>query len=344
MDERIRANKRKIIWGAAAFIVAIMAVTALFGAWIIYTYDNLAGWLALAGFILFDLVTVYVATHSGMWMVRWASRATRVYHGGAREARSAAEDISIATGMPAPEIMLIDEDFCNAFSLKDSKGAVIIVTSGLLKKLDDDELRAVIAHEMAHLYNEDATLNTFIASLRGFSLIARSVFGHVTGTVDSIVLGPVFEMLVLPTVIAFTILLPILSIFFGRDSSETLRIIFSAAIIVIVNLMITVIFGRLLQRLIDPYREMHADELAVKWTMYPEALTGALRKVEAHSNIARLAFLKGMFFAPVRTIRYAELSEFDLQPSIDQRIKNLEKTLHTPLDPGLEPPEDYLHL
>lgn len=331
MDEKIRANKRKVIWGAAAFIVTIMAVTALFGVWIIHAYDNLAGWLALACFLLFDLLTIYVATHSGMWMVRWASRATPVYHGGAREARSAAEDISIATGMPAPEIMLIDADFRNAFSLKDGKGAVIIVTTGLMKELDADEMRAVVAHEMAHLYNEDATLNTFITSLRGFSLIVRSVFEHVEGAFDSPVLGPVFEMLVLPTLIAFTILLPMLAVFFEKGSSETLRIVYSAAIIVIVNLLIMVIFGRLLQRLIDPYREMHADELAVKWTMYPEALVGALRKVEVHSNMARLGFLKGMFFAPVRTIKYDESSKPDLQPSIDERIKHLEELLHQPL-------------
>lgn len=342
MDERIRANKRKVIWGAGAFIVTIMAVTALFGAWILHAYDNLAGWLALVGFLLFDLVTIYVATHSGMWMVRWASRATPVYHGGAREAKAAAEDISIATGMPAPEIMLIDEDFRNAFSLKDRKGAVIIVTSGLMKQLDDDELRAVVAHEMAHLYNEDSTLNTFIASLRGFSLISRSVVEHVEGAFDSTVLGPVYEMFVLPTLIAFTVLLPMLTVFFEKGSSETLRIVYSAAIIVIVNLLIMMIFGRLLQRLIDPYREMHADELAVKWTMYPEALVGALRKVEVHSNVARLSFLKGMFFAPVRTLKYDELSKLDLQPSIDERIKNLEKFTNQPLDPGREPVEDPL--
>jgi len=56
----------------------------------------------------------------------------------------------------------VDEDFRNAISLKGRRGTAIIVTRGLLDDLDDDELRAVMAHEMAHLYNEDARLNTFI--------------------------------------------------------------------------------------------------------------------------------------------------------------------------------------
>ena len=51
---------------------------------------------------------------------------------------------------------------------------------------------------MAHLYYEDARLNTFIASLRGFSLVMRSLFGHVRGFFDSPVFGAVLEMLLLP--------------------------------------------------------------------------------------------------------------------------------------------------
>ncbi len=181
MDEQIRSNRRKIYWAITIYIWVIVLVTAVCGAWIVLTYDNLAGWLAFAGFFLLDFVMIRVATGSGMWIVRWVLRATTVYPGGAEEARDAVDDISIATGMPAPEIMLIDEDFRNAISLKGRRGTAIIVTRGLLDDLDDDELRAVMAHEMAHLYNEDARLNTFIASLRGFSLIVRSLFGHVFG-------------------------------------------------------------------------------------------------------------------------------------------------------------------
>ncbi len=296
MDELIRKNKRKVMLGGAAFIVTIMAVTAVFGAWIIATYDNLAGWLALAGFVIVDLLTIYVATRSGLWMVRWASRATPVYRGGAAAVQSAAEDISIATGMPLPEIMMIDEEFRNAFSLKKRDRGVIIVTSGLVRDLDDDELRAVVAHEMAHLYYEDATLNTFIASLRGFSLIVRSLAEHVAGAVDTPVFGAIWELMVLPTLIMFVVLFPLLSLTVGKGSSEAARIIISAVLVLLLNFVVMVIFSRVMQRLIDPCREMHADELAVKWTMYPEAMAAALRKVQAHSNYASLCFLKGIFF------------------------------------------------
>jgi Zn-dependent protease with chaperone function len=336
MDEQIRSNRRKIYWAITIYIWVTVLITAACGAWIVLTYDNLAGWLAFAGFFLLDFAMIRFATGSGMWVVRWVLRATTVYPGGAEEARDAVDDISIAIGMPAPDIMLIEEDFRNAISLKGRRGTAIIVTRGLLDDLDDDELRAVMAHEMVHLYNEDARLNTLIASLRGFSLVVRSLFGHLFGIFDSPYLGAVFEILVLPVLAV----LPALAVLYFTGSSELERIILSAIIIVVLNLSFLVFFSRAVQRLVDPYREMRADELAVEWTKYPEGLVRALRKIEPRASVSRLGFLKGMFFGPVHTFGDLSRWQTDLQPTIDERIDNLERVLHTPLDPGREPPVD----
>ena len=76
-----------------------------------------------------------------------------------------------------------------------------------------------------------------------------------------------------------------------------------------------------MQRLVDPCREMHADELAVSWTMYPEGHGRALRKVEARCSVSRLGFLKGMFFGPISTFGDMNRWQPDLQPTIDERIR-----------------------
>ncbi len=335
MEEKIRSNRRKIYVAEALYLFTLLCITGVLAYWILSSYPKTWGWVATAFFVVLDLLVIYNAGHCGLAVVRWVSRATPVYPGGFREVKDLVNDLSIATGVPMPEVMYIDEDFANIFSLKEGERRVIIFTHGLLRRLNREELRATIAHEMAHLYNEDTTLNTFIASLRGFSLLWRLLWDRLTGkTIQNPLIGAMVERFIAPFIWIALAAIPVIFLVFAKNVSEVYRIIFSLIILIAMNMLLISIISLVLQRLIDPYREFLADELAVEWTMNPEALASALRKTENHCTAARLSFLKGVFFAPIKVVRFEDKWVFDLQPRVDKRIDNLQKFTHMLVDPG----------
>lgn len=82
--------------------------------------------------------------------------------------------MSIAAGLPRPNIYIVQDEDPNAFVSGTKPGeAHLAVTSGLLRELNRDELQAVVAHEMGHVKNEDTRLMTLIAGLGGAILLIR---------------------------------------------------------------------------------------------------------------------------------------------------------------------------
>src|SRR5690606_21572934 len=70
------------------------------------------------------------------------------------------ENLTIATGMPMPKVYIMDDPALNAFATgRDPKHAIVAATSGLLAALDDTELEAVMAHELAHVRNYDTRVS-----------------------------------------------------------------------------------------------------------------------------------------------------------------------------------------
>lgn len=69
--------------------------------------------------------------------------------------------LATTAGMPSPDLAIIESDVPNAFATGRSRqDATVAVTTGLVETLDDDELDAVLAHELAHVRNRDATVMT----------------------------------------------------------------------------------------------------------------------------------------------------------------------------------------
>ncbi len=216
----------------------------------------------------------------------------------------------MASGMPAPELMVIEGHFCNAFSLIKKRRSIIVFSRGLEESLDADELRAVMAHEMAHLYNEDTRLNTFIVSLRGFSFLARYLLTEVLrAPVQQVI--PALGMLFVPALIFFSLV--------DLDFPAWLVLTATALLIIMINLLLLIFFGMIMQRFINPSREMLADYLATTWTMHPEALVRALQKASPQCAYYSLKPLKGVCFLPPHP--------HDLQPTPQERIEQLQDTL-----------------
>lgn len=111
--------------------------------------------------------------------------------------------------LPLPKLYLIHEDQPNAFATgRNPENAAVAITTGLLNALRPDEVKGVVAHELAHIKNRDTLIMTITASIAG----AVSMLGHLTfftshnsdgnnktnilGTILIVILGPIAAMLV----------------------------------------------------------------------------------------------------------------------------------------------------
>jgi heat shock protein HtpX len=78
------------------------------------------------------------------------------------------EEMSIASGIPKPQIFVVPDADPNAFATgKDPQHSYVAVTQGLLDSLNREELQGVIAHEMSHVRNYDIRLMTVVAAFVG---------------------------------------------------------------------------------------------------------------------------------------------------------------------------------
>ena len=88
------------------------------------------------------------------------------------------EEISEKSGIPKPKIYLVDQKAPNAFATgRNPKNGALAVTSGLMDILDDDEVKGVLAHEIAHIKNRDTLISTLAATFAGaLAFIAQTAY------------------------------------------------------------------------------------------------------------------------------------------------------------------------
>lgn len=206
------------------------------------------------------------------------------------------EEMAIASGEPASRIRwyVMDSPELNAFACGRSveKGS-IVVTSGLLGVLDEEELKAVLAHELAHLKNGDAG---FISNAVAFVLMVigcgLAAYGLVT-IILALILGTfvlimkIFEDEAVGCVvgiISFCLLIYAL-IHLG------IYILLMGIVLGLVALAIKVASSS-----ISMMREYLADACAVQWTRNPVALASALQKISGKSRIDRIS---GLLISPL---------------------------------------------
>lgn len=92
--------------------------------------------------------------------------------------QNAAEEMAIAAGIPAPKLHVVEDPSLNAFACGARDRSAIVVTRGLLERLDRDELQGVLAHETAHIRNGDTLLMTALFGLsRVFGMTAGFALG-----------------------------------------------------------------------------------------------------------------------------------------------------------------------
>ena len=162
----IQANRRRS-W---LLLLALTAVLAVVGATLgALLFED--AWGALPGIVLALLVAGIwfpIVWFAGPRMTLAASRARRAEPERDRILVNVVEEMAIASGLPVPEVWIIEDSAPNAFATgRDVRHAMVAVTTGLYEKLSRDELQGVVAHEMAHIQNLDVRLMTLLAGMVG---------------------------------------------------------------------------------------------------------------------------------------------------------------------------------
>ena len=202
------------------------------------------------------------------------------------------ENLAITAGLPKPKVWIIPDNAPNAFATgRNAKHASVAVTEGLLKILNRTELEGVIAHELAHIGNNDILLQSMVAILVGCIAMMADFFTR--------------------------------SLLWGRRDSDDSKNGGALAIIGIVFVIISPIIATLIQLAISRKREFLADASGALLTRYPEGLANALRKISSYnepmahaSNATAHMYIANPFGSGVKKL-------FATHPPVEQRISAL---------------------
>ena len=215
------------------------------------------------------------------------------------------EEMSLASGVPVPELFILEDAGINAFAAGHGPGDTAIgVTRGCIERLSRDELQGVIGHEFSHILHGDMRLNVrLIGVLNGILFLA-------------IIGGVLFR---------FGAYSPRESE--SRDGRSTVSIgfvILVCGIALYVVGWIGVFFGKLIKAAVSREREFLADASSIQYTRNPEGLAGALAKIGKFSSrieSPRAEEASHMFFG--NGTGDAWLALFATHPPIEERIKRI---------------------
>lgn len=203
------------------------------------------------------------------------------------------ENLVITAGLPMPKLYLIKDASLNAFATgRNKKHAVVAVTSGLLEKLNRDELEGVVAHELAHVGNNDMLVSTMAVILAGFVSLIADIFLRTRFT-----------------------------------SSENRN----GGVLILVGIVISIIaplFATILRLAISRKREYLADASGALLTRNPEGLARALEKISGDSHIMNSAHSASAHLFISNPFKGRSIMNlFSTHPPAKERIKRLRSML-----------------
>src|SRR5918995_977266 len=298
--DRIAANKRNSLLLIAAFLAFI----AVFGYVIGYAWigDPVSALFGLILAFVVGTISGLVSYYAGDRMMLAASRAREVTHDEAPVLFNVVEEMTIAGGLSMPKVYIIEDSAPNAFATgRDPEHASLVVTSGLLEKLNRDELQGVIAHEMAHVGNFDIRYAMLVGILVGTTVLISDFFlrGLWFGGGRGGGRG-------------------------GGGGGGQAQIIM--VLIAIVLAILAPLFARLLQLSISRQREFLADATAVRLTRNPKGLADALQKIGGDREVlqaANRATAHLYIVNPIKRFEKRAKGLFSTHPPIDERIQIL---------------------
>jgi heat shock protein HtpX len=290
----ISANKRNSFF----ITVAITAVLIVLG-YLLGTYwGSSYGGVFIA--VLLALIMSLSAYYGGDKMVLAVSRAKRIEKKDFPQLFNVIEELAIAGGLPMPAVYVIDDTAPNAFATgRDPKHASVAITTGLMQKLNRDELQGVMAHELSHVGNRDILYATMVGILVGSIAMMSDFFMR--------------------------------SFFWsgGRRRRSSGEGGAAGAILMIVAIVLAIlapICAKLLQLAVSRQREYLADATAASLTRYPEGLASALEKIAGDREVLEVAnrATQHLYIVnPIKPFEKRASSLFSTHPPIGARVARL---------------------
>lgn len=259
---------------AAMIVVGVSAITVLL----------IAGGFLLVQYFLSDRIALF------------AMHGREVSAQEAPELHGMIDRLCAMADMPKPRVAIADSDVPNAFATgRDQKHAVVCVTTGILRRLEPEELEGVLAHELSHVAHRDVAVMT-IASFLGIVAGLMTRFALYTG------LGR------------------------NRDSQGGLPV----GLIIMLVSMIVYAVSFLLTRALSRYRELAADRAGALLTQKPSALASALQKVTGDMariptrDLREAQAFNAFYFTPALSGKSIS-ALFATHPPLERRLDQLAK-------------------
>jgi heat shock protein HtpX len=262
-------------------------------------YVTVAAGLIAYGVSVAAVLIFAVLAGAGQWyfsdkLATMAMRAHEVTPAQAPELHGMVDRLCALANMPKPRVMIADTDMPNAFATgRSPEHSVVCVTTGIMRRLDNEELEGVLSHELSHVAHRDVAVMTiagFLGVLAGLVMRWGMYFGG------------------------------------GRRNNNN-----GVPFIVIWLASIVVYFiSFLLTRVLSRYRELCADRSGAYLTGKPSALASALTKISG--DMARIPSrdlresqaMNAFFFAPAINGKSVG-ALFSTHPSLETRLAQLAK-------------------
>jgi len=270
------------------YVVFVGVLISLIGNWLIVVL--IAGGFLFFQYFFSDRIALY------------AMRGQEVSPQQAPELHQLIDRLCALADMPKPRVAISDSDLPNAFATgRNQKHAVVCVTTGILRRLSEPELEAVLSHELSHVAHRDVavmTIASFLGILAGlvvrYSIYAGAFGGGGWGRSND-----------------------------NRDNTGLviLLVVLASAIVYALSFLLT--------RALSRYRELSADRSGAILIGRPSTLASALVKVSG--EMARIPTrdlraaepLNAFFFAPALAPGFSFSSLFATHPPLQRRLDQL---------------------
>ena len=317
-QQQITQNKRRS-WLLVILLTLILVVLGALAGYALYGTVTWA--LAGVGFaIVLSTILSAGAFFSGDSLVLTASQAKEVVpEGGPHppqviQLMNVVQEMCLAAGLPLPKVYLIDDSAPNAFATgRDPQHASVAVTTGLLEKLDREELQGVIGHEISHVRNYDIR----------WSLMVGILVGSIALLADMFVRASLWSGMGRRSR--------------GKDSGGAGAIIM---VVAIVFAILAPIFATLVQMAVSRQREFLADASSVELTRNPTGLQRALVTISSDQEpleVANRATQHLYIVNPIKKLDERSSGLMSTHPPLRERIDRLRAlTGQPPLDAAAE--------
>lgn len=264
-------------------------------------YVVLMGVLIWVGVSATFVLVIAAVSAVGQWwfsdrVALFSMRARVVAPEQAPQLHAIIDRLCVMADMPKPTVAIAETDMPNAFATgRSTKRAVVCVTTGLLRRLDAEELEGVLSHELAHVAHRDVlvmTVASFVGVVAG--VLTRSwMWGGMTRRRDS-------------------------------DSNGAVAFLIIMAVSIVVYAV-----SFLLTRMLSRYRELSADRAGALLTGRPGALGRALQKITGEMgaiptrDLREKEAMNAFFIAPAFGGDQSLASLLSTHPPLDRRLEQL---------------------